>query len=105
MTDTVTIQIEVPREIAGYIQDMFSVFRKKTPFVKPSLEDVQEFCLQRNSPVCPEKFFNYYNTRWWRSKGGELITDWKSKLIDWEKRETSKTSGNRFSVIEDWANG
>lgn len=59
---------------------------KKTP----TLEEITEYCKERNSKVDPQTFFNNYESIGWR-KGGSLIVDWKPLLHNWEKNDMQKT--------------
>ena len=59
---------------------------KKTPkrFVKPTLEEVQAYCQERNNGVEPEKFINYYESKGW-VVGKSPMKDWKAAVRTWEK--------------------
>ena len=65
-------------------------------FVPPTLDDVTAYCVERNSPVDPIKFFEYYDAGNWKDSKGNPVKNWKQKLITWERKESPKTSGNEF---------
>lgn len=46
--------------------------------------DIVAYCQERNSDVDGIRFFNYYDGRNWIDASGKKITDWKSKVIEWE---------------------
>lgn len=75
---------------------------KKVP---PSLEDVEQYCEQRDNGIDAEEFFFFYETNGW-FQGKKKIKNWKACVITWEKREPkrehkSKSSG--MTAIEAWA--
>ncbi len=61
--------------------------RRKKQFVPPTLEEVEAYCRQRNSPVDPKVFFEYFDAGHWIDSEGKPVTSWKQKLITWEGRE------------------
>lgn len=56
----------------------------KKRFVKPTLEEVQAYCQERNNGVEPEKFINYYESKGW-VVGKSPMKDWKAAVRTWEK--------------------
>ena len=54
-------------------------------FIPPTVEQVAEYCRQRNNNVDPEKFVAHYGSQKWRKSNGQPVTDWKLCVITWEK--------------------
>jgi len=54
-------------------------------FVKPSLEQVSEYCRKRNNSVNPEAFIDFYESNGWKV-GKNSMKDWKAAVRTWEKR-------------------
>ena len=54
-------------------------------FVPPTLEEVKAYCRERNSPVDPNEFYEYFTAGNWYDAKGQRVTRWKQKLITWEK--------------------
>ena len=52
----------------------------------PTLKEVENYCLELESNVNPEKFFNYYTGNSW-TLGGRPINDWKALFRSWDKNE------------------
>lgn len=72
-------QQAAPEEEAKPVQASTPADREKL------LREIMLFCQERKNHVDPVRFFNYYDGRGWMDAAGKKITDWKAKLIDWEK--------------------
>lgn len=84
--------------------------KPRKQFIPPTLEEVQEYCLQRNSSVDPKKFWDYFDTGDWKDSEGKPVKNWKQKLITWEGRDkdgksvsgnAQKSTGKFFDVHYD----
>ncbi len=64
----------------------------KERFKKPTLEEVKEYCKQRNSSVDPETFYEYFETGGWIDSKGNKVKNWKQKIITWENNRKPKES-------------
>lgn len=66
------------------------------PFCPPTLEEIQEYCRERNSTIDAEEFLDYNTARGWMI-GKNKIKDWKAALRNWERRsrEWLKVDENR----------
>jgi hypothetical protein len=69
-------------------------------FRAPTLDEVREYCRERNNNVDPERFLDFYQARNWKY-GNTAIKDWKACIRTWEKNEkkTATTSSNQFLNI------
>jgi len=54
-------------------------------FVPPTLDEVRAYCRERNSPVDPYQFWEYFNTGEWIDSKGQPVRNWKQKLLTWER--------------------
>lgn len=82
---------------------------RKKAFIKPTLEEITQYCKQRNSSVDPELFFYHYEARDWYLKGDQKMQSWKSEVIVWEKhnfkpsvqvpRPTASAKTDIFSIM------
>lgn len=54
-------------------------------FVKPTLEEIQDYCLERNNSVDAEKFYDFYESKDWMI-GKNKMKDWKACVRTWERR-------------------
>ncbi len=64
-----------------------SVKEKKRP---PTLDEVKVYCQERNSPVDPVQFYEYFTEGGWKDAKGNSVKNWKQKLLTWEKFDREK---------------
>lgn len=57
---------------------------KTTKFIKPTLDDVKRYCLERKNKIDPEYFIDYYNSNGWKV-GKNPMKDWKACVRTWER--------------------
>lgn len=60
---------------------------KGNRFAPPTIEEVKEYCKERNNNIDAEYFIAYYTARDWVLSNGKKMKDWKSSIITWEKRD------------------
>ena len=53
-------------------------------YSKPTLEEVENYCKERNNNVDPKKFYDYYSVNNWIDNKGNKVKNWKQKIITWE---------------------
>lgn len=59
---------------------------KKKRFIKPTLEEIKQYCIERNNNVNAEQFFDYYESNGWKV-GKNSMKDWKAAVRTWERSE------------------
>lgn len=64
---------------------------KSKKFVKPTVEQVRDYCQERQNGVNPEKFVDYYDSNGWKV-GKNPMKDWKAAVRTWEKNGYSNVS-------------
>lgn len=62
---------------------------KKSRFAPPSLEEVTEYCRERNNNVDPQQFVDFYSSKGWKV-GNQPMKDWKACVRTWERREKTR---------------
>ena len=68
----------------------------------PTLEEVAEYCRERQSGVDPKAFFDYYQSQKWKKSNGQPLYDWKAGVRYWERTQRpSKCSGFKGGVKPD----
>lgn len=61
----------------------------KERFKKPTLEEVKEYCEERNNGIDAEMFINFYESKGWMV-GKNKMKDWKACIRTWEKSRNTK---------------
>ena len=63
---------------------------KKKRFVKPTVEEVREYCRERGNTVDADTFVNFYESKGWLV-GKSPMKDWKAAVRNWERSRTETT--------------
>ena len=66
-------------------------------FVKPTLDDIFDYCSERQNNVDYQKFYDYYSSNGWKV-GKNPMKDWKAAVRTWEKNETPK----KKNILSTW---
>ena len=61
-------------------------------FVKPTLQEVKAYCIERGNDVDPERFINHYESNGWMV-GRNKMKDWRAAVRNWERNRASKSAG------------
>jgi hypothetical protein len=88
-----------PKKRARELRKAADELDPPTKFVKPTVEDVAEYCQQRKNNIDAEMFVAHYAANGWKLANGNKLNDWKSAVITWEKRNDSghKQSGSTIA--------
>lgn len=54
-------------------------------FTPPTLEEIEQYCKERNNNVDANKFINYYTSNGWMV-GKNKMKDWKAAIRTWESK-------------------
>jgi len=57
---------------------------EKKVFVKPTVEEVEAYCEERNNSIDAEMFIDFYESKGWKV-GNQPMKDWKAAVRTWEK--------------------
>lgn len=69
---------------------------KRKRFVKPTLSEIEQYCIERNNNVNAEQFFDYYESNGWKV-GKNSMKDWKAAVRTWERSEYRKPNSKTNS--------
>ena len=74
---------------------------KSQAFTAPTLDEVNEYCLERNNSVDPVRFIDFYESKGWMV-GKNKMKDWKAAIRTWEQRdkETPKKKDHGYMERE-----
>lgn len=65
-------------------------------FVKPTVEEIAAYCVERNNGIDAQHFYDYYESNGW-CVGKHPMKDWKATIRNWEHRDkqAGRTAGNK----------
>ena len=94
-------EIEKELEIEKEIELELDTKANKSPtkakrFVKPTINEIQDYCIERNNNVNAEQFFDYYESNGWKV-GKNSMKDWKAAVRTWERSEYRKPNSKKNS--------
>ncbi len=69
---------------------------KGVSFKKPTVNDIKEYCLERNNGIDSETFFDFYESKNWLI-GKNKMKNWKACIRTWEKRQHKTNNNNTTS--------
>lgn len=87
---------------------------KRNIFVPPTIQEVADYCSERNNNVNPEKFVSYYESNGWMV-GRNKMKDWKAAVRTWEQNQTNRKPDRGYTnkkaeeldgfydMVSDWA--
>ena len=73
-----------------------STTTKRKRFEKPTLSQIEQYCIERNNTVNAEQFFDYYESNGWKV-GKNSMKDWKAAVRTWERSEYRKPNSKKNS--------
>ena len=53
---------------------------------KPSIDEIKDYCLERNNDIDAEQFYDFYESKNWYV-GKNKMKDWRACIRTWEKRQ------------------
>jgi predicted phage replisome organizer len=85
----IEIDIDIDKE-----KDISKGIKPTNKFLVPSIEDVKNYCIERNNSVDAEKFIDFYASKGWMI-GKNKMKDWKAAVRTWERGENSGTANKQ----------
>ena len=85
-----------PRTMDGQLED--NVLKKSSRFVKPTVEEVAQYCKERGNGINAQYFIDFYDSKGW-TIGKSKMKDWKAAVRTWESRD-KKDNANRNNVSD-----
>ena len=75
-------------DITTYInkKDISKDISKKAIFIKPTFEEISQYCRERKNKIDPQHFIDYYEANGWMV-GRNKMKDWKACVRTWEARQ------------------
>lgn len=90
-TDSVSVYVSDNVNVSGSVNVAEAKPAEPAParkrFVKPDLEEIREFCFEKNINIDVDRFFNYYESKGWKV-GVSPMKDWKAAVRNWAKNDS-----------------
>ena len=67
-------------------------------FKKPTIEEIKQYCIERNNQIDAEKFYDYYESNGWKV-GKNSMKNWKAAVRTWEKNKNDKCAKTENTTI------
>ncbi len=72
-------------------------------FKKPTLEEVESYCRERENGIDPQTFVDHYEAKGWLI-GKSRMKNWKAAIRTWEGKRRDESEGPRVPTAADIAN-
>ena len=76
---------------------------KTKRFVKPTLSEIEQYCIERNNNVDAQHFYDHYESNGWKV-GKNAMKDWKACVRTWERNgydKPIKKKNNKQDTLND----
>lgn len=67
---------------------------KKSKFIKPTIDEIRQYCIERKNNIDAETFFDFYECKGWLV-GKNSMKDWKAAVRTWERNRNNTTSPSK----------
>lgn len=100
------IEIELEREIKiekEIDSSAKSTTTKRKRFEKPTLSEIEQYCIERNNNINAAHFYDYYESNGWKV-GKNAMKDWKACVRTWERNgydKPIKKKNNKQDTLND----
>lgn len=64
--------------------------KEKNYFVIPKIEEIKNYCNERNNKINPLQFYDYYQSKGWMV-GKNKMKDWKAAIRTWEQKSKANS--------------
>ena len=61
-------------------------------FVKPSVAEIDAYCIERGNGICAKTFYDFYESKGWKI-GKTPMKDWRAAIRTWENKKRGDTNG------------
>ena len=71
----------------------------KERFIKPTIEEIKTYCIERNNNIDAEMFYDFYESKNWYV-GKNKMKDWKASVRTWERSRKDKQKKGSSGFLE-----
>ena len=70
---------------------------------KPSVQEIKDYCLERNNGIDAEQFFDFYESKGWLV-GKNKMKNWQAAVRTWEKRKQQNPTSKIDQQLDNYNN-
>lgn len=96
---TPTKEVKKDKELKEFKEECEIKNESAKRFLRPSIEDVKNYCLERQNDVDPIKWISYYESNGWKV-GRNPMKDWRAAVRTWEHNGFSKDKKSNNSYLK-----
>jgi hypothetical protein len=79
------------------LNNSMNIVEKSKIFLKPTLLEVSEYCIERKNNVNPNHFIDFYQSNGWMV-GRNKMKDWKATVRTWEKNNFNQKQNGKSTI-------
>jgi len=99
--DTSLPPLETPGDQAEGKPSKTKAKRKSTPFVPPTVEEVQDYAAEKGYPNFDgQRFVDYYEAAEWHDSHGNPVKNWKQKFLSVWIKDAAESNGSENAQYE-----
>jgi len=95
--DIILHEIEGEGYLCIKLADLTILKRKRKIFTPPTIEQVKEYCKERNNNVNADHWLNFYEAKGWMI-GKNKMKDWKAAVRTWESNSFTTVVDNHGEI-------
>ncbi len=87
------------------LKDNTTILNNNTTYSnsKPSVEEIKQYCLDRNNGIDAEQFFDFYESKNWYV-GKNKMKNWQAAVRTWEKRKQQNPTSKIDQQLDNYNN-
>ena len=70
----------------------------RSRFVKPTVEEVQAYCIERNNGIDATRFWTFYESKGWMV-GKNRMKNWQAAVRSWEQQDKRDAQRSKPTVV------
>lgn len=78
-------EIEIKPKENTSMMSMSMSNKSMSKFIKPDIEEIKEYCKERNNKIDANAFYDFYESKGWKV-GNQSMKNWKACIRTWEQR-------------------
>ena len=92
------LDIDIEGNVTNNVTHNKRVVSKR--FVIPTVEEIDQYCKERNNNISPNAFYDFYESKGWLV-GKNKMKDWKAAIRTWERnrKDTSNKNVDEMTAI------